>query len=69
MPPRWHFVRQRWRWRCLLQGYVKRFGISPAALPALTMHYLLRVLCMDCDLAREVAPATGAGQFVLPAAA
>jgi len=31
----------------LLQGYVKRFGISPAALPALTMHYLLRVLCMD----------------------
>jgi len=31
----------------LLQSYRRRFAISPAALPALTMHYLLRVLSMD----------------------
>jgi hypothetical protein len=30
-----------------LQRYRDRFAISPDALPALTMHYLLRVLCMD----------------------
>jgi hypothetical protein len=31
----------------LLQLYRQQFGISPTALTALTMHYLLRVLCMD----------------------
>ena len=31
----------------LLRIYRQRFEIPPAALPALSMHYLLRVLCMD----------------------
>jgi hypothetical protein len=31
----------------LLLNYLRRFAILPEALPALTMHYLLRVLCMD----------------------
>jgi hypothetical protein len=31
----------------LLQAHYRRFSISPHALPSLTMHYLLRVLCMD----------------------
>jgi len=35
----------------------------------LSPAFVVSVLCMDCDLAREVAPATGAGQFALPAAA
>lgn len=31
----------------LLQTHLRRFDIPIAALPGLTMHYLLRVLCMD----------------------
>jgi hypothetical protein len=31
----------------LTQQYLRRFGIPDAALPGLTMYYLLRVLCMD----------------------
>jgi hypothetical protein len=31
----------------LLQRYRQRFAIPPEALPALTMHYLLRVISMD----------------------
>jgi hypothetical protein len=31
----------------LLTIYRRRFEIPPAALPALSIHYLLRVLCMD----------------------
>jgi hypothetical protein len=31
----------------LLLQYRRRFGIRDAALPGLTMHYLLRVLCAD----------------------
>jgi len=31
----------------LLLSYLRRFAILPEALPALTMHYLLRILCMD----------------------
>ena len=31
----------------LLQTYLRRFDIPLVALPGLTMHYLLRVLCMD----------------------
>ena len=31
----------------LIQEYMRRFEIPPAALPALTMYYLLRVLAMD----------------------
>jgi hypothetical protein len=33
----------------LLQKYLRQFSIPTSALPALTMHYLLRVLCMDCE--------------------
>lgn len=31
----------------LIRGYMQKFSIPMEALPALTMHYLLRVLCMD----------------------
>ena len=31
----------------LIRGYMQKFSIPVEALPALTMHYLLRVLCMD----------------------
>jgi hypothetical protein len=31
----------------LIQTYLQEFSIPSAALPGLTMHYLLRVLCMD----------------------
>jgi len=31
----------------LLKRYRQRFAIPDAALPALTMHYLLRILCLD----------------------
>ena len=31
----------------LIQEYLQKFSIPSAALPGLTMHYLLRVLCMD----------------------
>ena len=37
----------------LLLNYRRKFAIPSAALPALTMHYLLRVLCMDWQSGNE----------------
>jgi hypothetical protein len=41
----------------LLEGYLRRFAIPRAVLPGLTIHYLLRNLCLDwSNCERDTAP-------------